>query len=316
MIGLEDIRTAASAIGRYIERTPLRHSHYFSDRSGFDTYFKLENAQPTGSFKVRGALNLMHSLPLAERLHGVVAWSAGNHALGVAYASTIFECPATIFVPKTTPRSKLEKLQYFPVNIRTRETYENCERDGRALAIKEKLTIVHPYDDWRTVAGQGTVGLEICEQMPEVDALVVPVGGGGLISGVAIAARALDPDIKIIAVQTAASPSLRKSLEDGHCYEEFPFEYSIAEGLAGGIGRIVYELAPNFIDEILDVEEKHIRTAIRELLEHEQIVAEASGAAVAAALSQIECVPRGSRVAAIISGGNLRMQLLREILQA
>lgn len=315
MIDLAAIRRASSAISPFIERTPLRNSFYYSDHSGLDMYLKLENWQPTGSFKVRGALNFLQSLTVQEKLHGVVAWSAGNHGLGVAYAASIFEAPATIFVPRSTPKSKLEKLRYFPVTLRTEETYEDCELQARAFATTERLTSVHPYDDWRTVAGAGTVGLEICEQMPEVDAILVPVGGGGLISGIAIAAKSIDPEIKIIAVQSASSPALPKSLEDQHCYEEFPVEHSICEGLAGGIGKIVYELAPKFIDEIILVDEKQVRGAIRDLLEHEQIVAEASAAISMAALPLIESVPRGSRVAAVISGGNLRMQLLRESFQ-
>jgi threonine dehydratase len=316
MIDLAAIQKARAAIGPFIERTPLRNSYYFSDRYGLDTYLKLENWQPTGSFKVRGALNIVQNLSTEERLRGIVAWSAGNHGLGVAYAASIFEAPATIFVPKSTPKSKLEKLSYFPVTLMSGDSYEDAERKARAYAESQKQITIHPYDDWRTVAGAGTVGLEICEQMPEVDAIVVPVGGGGLISGIAIAAKTMDPEIKIIAVQSASSPALTKSLEDQHCYEEFPVEHSICEGLAGGIGKIVYEIAPKMIDEIIHVEESQIRTSIREILEHEQIVAEASAAIVVAALPQVESVPRGSRVAAVISGGNLRMQLLRESFQS
>jgi threonine dehydratase len=314
MIDLETIRTAGAAIASHIQRTPLRPSYYFSEVSGFDVSLKLENWQPTGSFKVRGALNLVRSLSIQERLRGLVAWSAGNHALGVAFASRVYDAPATIYIPRKTPRSKLDKLQQFHADVRRAETYEDCEREGRALAEKLGLTIVHPYDDWRTVAGQGTIGIELHDQMPELDAVVVPVGGGGLISGIAIALKSLDPEVKVIAVQSANSPSLSKSLEDKVCYEEFPVEFSIAEGLAGGIGKIVYELAPKYIDEILLVDEEEIKNAILQLLEHEQIVAEASAAITLAALSQIEAVPRGSRVAAIISGGNLNMRLLRDIL--
>jgi threonine dehydratase len=314
MIDLETIRAAGAAIAPHIQRTPLRSSPYFSEISGFDVSLKLENWQPTGSFKVRGALNLVRSLSIQERLRGLVAWSAGNHALGVAYASRVYDAPATIYVPRRTPRSKLDKLQHFLVDVRGAETYEDCEREGRALAEKLGLTIVHPYDDWRTVAGQGSIGIELHDQMPELDAVVVPVGGGGLISGTAIALKSLDSEVKVIAVQSANSPSLSKSLEDKVCYEEFPVEFSIAEGLAGGIGKIVYELAPQYIDEILLVDEEEIKKAILLLLEHEQVVAEASAAITLAALSQIESVPRGSRVAAIISGGNLNMRLLRDIL--
>ncbi len=315
MIDLETIRNAGVALAPHIQRTPLRPSFYFSEISGFDVSLKLECWQPTGSFKVRGALNLVRSLSIQERLRGLVAWSAGNHALGVAFASRIYDAPATIYVPRRTPRSKLDKLQHFLVDVRGADTYEDCEREGRALAEKLGLTIVHPYDDWRTVAGQGTIGIELHDQMPELDAVVVPVGGGGLVSGVAIALKSLDPEVKVIAVQSANSPSLSKSLQDKVCYEEFPVEHSIAEGLAGGIGRIVYDLAPKYIDEIVLVDEEEIKKAILLLLEQEQVVAEASGAITLAALTQIESVPRGSRVASIISGGNLNMRLLRDILQ-
>lgn len=314
MIDLETIRTAAENIKPYIEQTPLRASGYFSDKTGLDVFLKLENCQPTGSFKVRGALNLVQSIPPEQRLQGLVAWSAGNHALGVAYAAAIFDIHATIFVPSRTPKSKLNKLRYYPVEVRMSETYEAAEAEGRAFAQKESAIIVHPYDDWRTVAGQGTIGLEICQRMPELDAIVVPVGGGGMISGIAIVAKTLDPDIKIIAVQTNKSPSLKKSLEDKVCYEEFPVPFSIAEGLAGGIGKIVYELAPRFIDEILIVDEDEVKRTVRYLIENEQMIVEPSGAASVTALSLVESAPRGARVAAVVSGGNLSMDLLSEVL--
>lgn len=316
MIDLDSIRRAASAIERYVMRSPLRGSPFFSEKTGFDVNLKLENWQPTGSFKVRGALNLINSLSVSEQLQGVVAWSAGNHALGVAYAASVFDIPATIFVPRKTPRTKLDKLRYYPVRVEHGDTYEHCEKLGRQFAANSNAHIVHPYDDWRIVAGQGTVGLELYEGMPELDAVVVPVGGGGLISGVAVALKSLDPEIRIIGVQSAASPSLQKSLQDQHCYEEFPVEYSIAEGVAGGIGKIVYELAPKWIDEIINVEEEFIPPVIGQLLRYEQKVVEASAAIAIAALPRIESVPRGSRVAVIVSGGNLDLSLMRDILQA
>ena len=314
MIDSEAIQKAATIIAPYIQQTPLRPSGYFSEQSGFDIYMKLENWQPTGSFKVRGALHFAHTLGTRERLQGVVAWSAGNHGLGVAYAAKVFDMPATIFVPAKTPRSKIEKFKYFPVELQFAPTYEECERQGRAFAQVENVVAIHPYDDWRTVAGQGTVGLEIREVLPEVDAVVVPVGGGGLISGIALAIKAIDPEIKIIAVQSANSPALSVSLREKRCYEEYPVSNSIAEGLAGGIGKIVYDLAPKYIDEIINVEEEKIKETILQLLEREQLVVEASGAAGMAALDQIESVPHGSRVAVVITGGNLNPALLREIL--
>jgi threonine dehydratase len=314
MIELHDIQRAAAIIEPYILKTPLRHSPYFSEKSGLDVYMKLENWQPTGSFKIRGALHFAHTLSPRQRLQGVVAWSAGNHGLGVSYAAKIFDMPATIFVPAKTPRSKVEKFRYFPVDLQFAPSYEECERQGRAFAQKENVTAIHPYDDWRTVAGQGTVGLEIRAVLPELDAVLVPVGGGGLISGICIALKSIDPEIKIIAVQTANSPSLSLSLKERHCYEEYPVEHSIAEGLAGGIGRIVYDLPPKYIDEIINVDEEKIKEAVLTLLEQEQMVVEASGAATIAALDEVESVPHGSRVAAVISGGNLDPDLLRDLL--
>jgi threonine dehydratase len=314
MIDLQAIKKAADVIAPYIEHTPLRPSAYFSEISGFDVCMKLENWQPTGSFKIRGALNFASSLSPRERIQGVVAWSAGNHGLGVSYAAKVFDMPATIFIPAKTPRSKVQKFRYFPVDLQFAPTYEDCERAGKAFAEKENVTILHPYDDWRTVAGQGTVGLEIREALPELDAVVVPVGGGGLISGICIAMKSLDPEIKIIAVQTDKSPALSMSLKEKRCYEEFPVENSIAEGLAGGIGKIVYELAPRYIDEIVNVDEDKIRDAIRDLIDQEQMIVEASGAAGIAALSQVESVPHGSRIAVVITGGNLDPRLMRELL--
>ena len=314
MIDLQAITKAASVIGPYVERTPLRPSAYFSETSGFDVYMKLENWQPTGSFKVRGAVHFASTLGPHERLQGVVAWSAGNHGLGVSYAAKVFDMPATIFVPAKTPRSKVEKFRYFPVDLQFAPTYEDCERAGRAFAEKENVIAIHPYDDWRTVSGQGTVGLEIRQALPELDAVLVPVGGGGLISGICIALKTMDPEIRIIGVQSSRSPSLSLSLREKRCYEEFPVENSICEGLAGGIGKIVYGLAPKYIDEIINVDEDKIRSAVRDLIDREQMIVEASGAATIAALDQVESVPHGSRVAAVISGGNLDPLLLREVL--
>ena len=314
MIDLQAIRHASSVIDPYIVRTPLRSSAFFSELSGFDVYMKLENWQPTGSFKLRGAMHFASTLSSRERLQGIVAWSAGNHGLGVSYAAKVFEMPATIFVPEKTPRSKVQKFRFFPVDLQFAPTYEDCERAGRAFAQKENVTVIHPYDDWRTIAGQGTVGLEIQQSLPELDAVLVPVGGGGLISGICIAMKSLDPDIRIIGVQSSKSPSLSLSLKEKKCYEEFPVEDSIAEGIAGGIGKIVYDLAPKYIDEIINVDEEKIKRAVRDLIDQEQMIVEASGAATIAALEQVESVPHGSRVAAVISGGNLDPRLLREVL--
>lgn len=315
MITIQDILDAHRRIRPYIERTPLRHSFLLSERIGASVLLKLENWQITGSFKPRGALNLMAMLNADERARGVVTASAGNHALGVGYAARILNIsPATIFVPRTAPRAKLDKLREFPVVVRpVGATYDDAHHAAEAFQRETGATFVNAYDDPRTVAGQGTIGLEILQDA-DVDAILVPVGGGGMIAGIAIAAKTLSPSTKIIAVQPTASPALADSLRDGKCYEEYPAGPTICDGLAGGIGKICYEVAQKYIDEVVLVEEEETREAIRTLVQTQQLIVEGSGAVGVAALLAGKVRMPGKRIGVVLSGGNIDLPLLAEIL--
>lgn len=315
MLELQDIVAAQQRIRSLIYRTPLRHSFLLSEQAGVSVLLKLENWQITGSFKPRGALNLVALLTDAERARGIVTASAGNHALGVAYAARVMNVDrATIFVPRTAPRAKLDKLREFAVDVRqVGATYDDAHRAAEEFGRTTGAPFVHAYDDPRTVAGQGTIGLEILEDS-QVDAILVPVGGGGMIAGIATAVKALAPEVKIIGVQPAASPALRDSLRDGKCYEDYPAAPTICDGLAGGIGKICFEVAQRFVDDVLVVEEDETKRAVRALVDMQQIVVEGSGAVGIAALLSHKTPLVGKTVAVVLSGGNIDLPLLSEII--
>ena len=317
MITRQGILHARETIRPHVFRTPLRASFLLSERVGASVYLKLENWQIGGSFKLRGALNRMAALTDAERARGIVTASAGNHALGVGYAARALNVsPATIFVPRTAPRTKLAKLREFPVEVRqVGETYDDAHHAADAFARATGATFIHAYDDPRTVAGQGTIGLEILEDLPNVDAILVPVGGGGMITGIAVAAKTLAPSTRIVGIQTDASPALRDSLRDNKCYEEYAHGPTICEGLAGGIGMMVFDAAKQkLIDDVVIVAEEAVRAAIRALAGTEQLIVEGSGAVGVAALLTRAIDLRGKRVAVVLSGGNIDLELLKEIL--
>lgn len=312
----QDISHAQKRIQPHIFRTPLRESFLLSERVGAHVFLKLENWQITGSFKPRGALNRMMLMSHAERAQGVVAASAGNHALGVAHAARVLSIsPATIFVPGTAPRAKLDKLREFLVEVQAvGQTYDDAHHAAEAFQRETGATFIHAYDDPRTVAGQGTIGLEILQDLPNVDAILVPVGGGGMIAGIAIAVKAGSPQTKIIGVQPAASPALRDSLRDGKCYEEYDAAPTICDGLAGGIGKICFQVAQKLVDDVVIVEEEETKAAIRALAETQQLIVEGSGAVGVAALLSRKVDLQGKRVAVVLSGGNIDLNLLKTIL--
>ncbi len=318
MITAQEILQAQRRIRPYIFRTPLRDSFLLGERFGASVFLKLENWQITGSFKPRGALNRMTLLSPDECLRGVVTASAGNHALGVAYAARALSISrATIFVPRTAPRAKIDKLREFPVKVRAvGESYDDAHHAAEKFQRETGAPFIHAYDDPQTVAGQGTIGLEILEDLPNVDAILVPVGGGGMIAGIAVAVKALAPSVKIIAVQPSASPALRDSLRDGKCYEEYNAAPTICDGLAGGIGEICFEIAQKFIDVVVIVGESEVKQAMRLLAETQQLIVEGSGAVGVAALLAHRMDLEGQRVAVVISGGNIDLGLFAEIIKS
>jgi threonine dehydratase len=313
-LGLGDVEKARTVLAGHLRPTPLRPS---LAAPGTDLRLKLECWQPTGSFKVRGALHLLSTLGDAERRRGVVAASAGNHALGVAFAASRLGAAlrATLFVPRTAPRAKVEKLRRYPVEVReTGETYDDAVEAARAFEGETGAVFVHAFDDLRTGAGQGTVGLEILDECPEVATVLVPVGGGGLIAGLATAMKAKAPHVRIVAVQAEASPSLRESLRLGRPLLTYPAGPTLADGLAGGIGEIAFDHR-DLVDEAVTVTEEEIGDAIVALLASDQVVAEGAGAVGVAALraGKVGSAGRGP-VVAVVTGGNVDASVLVRLL--
>ncbi len=298
-------------------KTPLRHSFLLSERVGCELWLKLENLQRTGAFKVRGAINKIASLSAAERSKGVVVPSSGNFALGVAYAARVLGgVPVHLFMPVNTPASKVDKLAEFGANILlVGQQYDDADDAAMEFQREHDLTYTDSFDDPLIIAGQGTVGLEIMEELPDAEVLLVPVGGGGLIAGVSVAAKAVNPSIRIIGVQVEASPSAYLSLKEGRCYERYEYDPTICEGLAGGFGMVPFQIAKDLIDEVVLVNEEETKEAVFALLETEQLVVEGSGAVGIAALLFDKVDLKGKKVVAVISGGNIDVDLLFEILR-
>ncbi len=311
-----DVRQAREVLRPHLPPTPLRRS--FALRP-YPAWLKLECWQPTGSFKVRGALNVLSSLGPEERGRGIVAASAGNHALGVAFAAQALggRFHTTLFVPETAPRAKLEKLRGFPVEVREAgATYDDAYAASVRAAEETGATYVHAYDDPRTAAGQGTIGPEILEDLPDVGAIVVPCGGGGLISGIAAYVKDVRPDVRIVAVQAEVSPSLPESLRVGHAIHEYASGPTVSDGIAGGIGDIVFAHR-DLIDQVVLVSEAETEDAIVSLLADDQVVAEGSGAVGVAAVRSGRIAALGGRpVAVVVTGGNVDARVLSRLLRS
>ena len=309
-----NIRRAAEQLAGRIVRTPCRKSEVLSARTGAEVYLKFENQQYTASFKGRGALVKLLSLDESQRKRGVIAMSAGNHAQGVAFHAQKMGVPATIVMPVSTPFNKIQQTRQLGARVVLHGQHlAESEVKVHELIAAEDLVLVHPYDDEAIIAGQGTVALEMLEDHPDIDCLCVPVGGGGLLSGMAIAAHDLKPDLEIVGVQTRAFPSMHALLAG------VPAECgatTIAEGIAvRNAGRITSAILREHAREILLVDEADIENAISLLISVEKTVAEGAGAAgLAALLAQPERF-KGRKVGIVICGGNIDTRLLGIVLQ-
>lgn len=312
-VTLEDVQRAASVIKGAIERTPFHHSRTLSQVTGADVYLKFENLQFTASFKERGALNKLLSLTLAERKAGVIAMSAGNHAQGVAYHASRLGIPATIVMPESTPFVKVKHTMGHGARvIQQGATLADSDRLAHEVAEKEGLVFVHPYNDDQIIAGQGTVALEMLEEFPDLDTLVVPVGGGGLIAGMAIAAKAVKPSIRVIGVETELYPSMYNVLKGGNS----PIGgQTIAEGIAvKNVGAKTVDICRRLLDDIVLVPEVAIERAIALLLSIEKTVVEGAGAAGFAALLEHPQKFAGHKVGLVLCGGNIDPRLLSNVI--
>jgi threonine dehydratase len=313
-LGLNEILQARRHLHGIIRKTPFEKSEVLSAQTNMDVYLKAECLQRTGSFKLRGAYHKIASLSAQEKTTGIVTSSAGNHAQGVGFAATRFNIPARIYVPQTIPRNKLEALQRYQVEVIIEgKLYDQAQAAALADAKKSGRVFIGSFDDLMIMAGQGTLGLEMLEEIPGLDAVIVPVGGGGLIVGVGTAAKTIHPAIQIIGCQSSASCAMARSIEENRPHLTFPSKETIAEGLEGGISEITFELGRRLIDRMVLVEESEIRGAIRFLLEHHRLVVEGSGAVGVAALLSNRWSAPGRKVGVLLSGGNLDYQLLRQI---
>jgi len=314
MLSLTDIQAAAGRLQGQVLRTPCVESRTLSELTGARVFLKFENLQFTASFKERGACNKLAQLTEAEGRRGVVAMSAGNHAQGVAYHAQRLGLRAVIVMPRFTPGVKIERTRGFGAEVVLHgDTLEEARAHAMQLAEREKLVLVHPYDDEAIVAGQGTTALEMLADVPELDTLVVSVGGGGLIAGMAVAAKALKPGIQVVGVQTLRFPNMYNAIKNATLPQGLS---TIAEGIAVGTpGRVPREIIEELVDDIVLVDEGDIEQAIVMLLEIEKTLVEGAGAAGLAAMLKDPGRFAGRTVGLVLGGGNIDPLLLAAIIE-
>ena len=309
----EDIRSAATALQGHIFRTPMLAAPMLSRQFGCDLFVKLECQQYTSSFKARGAYIAMQSLNAAQRKAGVIAMSAGNHAQAVAYHAERMGIPAVIVMPAQTPFAKVARTRAYGAEVVLEgRNLNECEGTVNALIDAHGLTLIHPYDNALVMTGQGTVGLEMLEDEPDLDMLVVPIGGGGLIGGIATIAREMRPNIKIIGVQTEAYPTMQLAIagKEIECGGE-----TLAEGIAvKKPGNVTRPVVAQLVDDIILVSERQLEWAVGALVEQQRVVAEGAGAAGIAAIYGNPALFAGKKVGVVICGGNIDPRLLASIL--
>lgn len=303
---LENIEIAKTNLKAVLDPTPLIYSDYFSGQFSNHIYLKPENLQRTGAFKIRGAYNRIANLTEEERKKGIVTASAGNHAQGVSYATRAFGCPCTIVMPENTPLIKIESAREKGANIVLFGTsYDEAYKHATALAKETAGTFVHAYNDYGVICGQGTIALEMLEENPDLDEIIVPIGGGGLIAGIALAAKALKPSIRIIGVEPEGASGMSQSLNKGEVITLTRCQ-TCAEGVAvSKVGDLTLEIVKDYVDGIITVPEEDIMEAVLLLLERHKLVAEASGVLPLAALKHLNT--RNKNVGCVISGGNIDM---------
>jgi threonine dehydratase len=313
VVSLDDIRAAAQRIAGAVEQTPCVESRTLSRLTGARVFLKFENLQFTASFKERGALNKLLSLSADERRRGVIAMSAGNHAQAVAYHAARLGIPAVIVMPKGSPNTKVKNTQVHGAEVMLEgDSLHEAGRHAVQRAKRDNLVFVHPYEDPLIIAGQGTVGLELMAAVPDLEVIVVPIGGGGLISGIATAVKALNPGVKIFGVESKTYPSMYQRLNGlaVECGGD-----TIAEGIAvKDAGDIAFSIVKRLVEEVLVVKEETIERAVVALLEIEKTVAEGAGAAALAALLEHPARFAGKRVGLPVSGGNIDSRVLASVL--
>lgn len=310
---LDKIYQAAFTLKEVARETDLIHAPKLNPES--ELYLKTENLQITGSFKVRGAYNKISRLTPEEKKHGVVACSAGNHAQGVALAAARSGIPALICIPDCAPISKIEATKSYGAEVKlVRGVYDDAFREACRLRDETGRVLIHPFDDEDVIAGQGTIGLEVLQQLPDVDAVFVPVGGGGLASGVAFAVKSLRPQCRVYGVQAAGAPSMAKALEDKKI-ETLAGVSTFADGIAVKCpGRLTYGLCGKYLDGVVTVTDDETATAILALIEQHKMIAEGAGAVSVAAAMFNKADIKGKKAVCIVSGGNIDVTILSRVI--
>ena len=300
----ESIRKAAETLKGVVKETPLVYSDFYSDEFGCDVYIKPENLQLTGSFKLRGAYNKIHNLTEDELSRGIIAASAGNHAQGVAYSAREKNISSTIVMPDVTPLLKVDATKAYGTKVLLHgDAYDDSYFKAIELAKEENKTFVHPFDDYDVICGQGTVGLEILEELPDVDEILVPIGGGGLISGIAMIAKAINPKVKIIGVVPMGATSMKISVEEG-VISRLAHVRTVAEGVAvKQPGELTFALTKEYVDEIITVTEKDIMENVLLAMEKHKLVVETAGVLPLAGLKKRAAA--GKKIVCLVSGGNI-----------
>ena len=316
-VTLEDVKKAQDTIKDIVKKTDILESTKLSSMTGANVYYKCENLQKTGSFKVRGACNKIANLTDEEKANGVIASSAGNHAQGVALGAKMNGIEATIVMPQTAPLAKVTATKSYGANV-VLEGLVYDDAYAKALEIQKETgaTFLHPFNDEYVIAGQGTIALEIFEQMNnKVDTILCPIGGGGIIAGVAVAAKALNPNVKIIGVQTANIPSMYESMKAGKVTTAFK-DTSVADGISvKTVGELTFSIVKDLVDDVILVEEGEIAEGLLFLMENQKVVAEGSGAVTTGAILSGKYIPKkNENVVCIISGGNIDINTLNRII--
>lgn len=314
MLTLDKIYKASHVLRSVIRKTDLIHAPLVNPDS--EIYLKTENLQITGSFKVRGAYYMMSQLTEEEKARGVIACSAGNHAQGVALAAAKNHIKSLICLPDGAPISKVEATKSYGAEVcMVNGVYDDAYKKALELKEEKNYTFVHPFDNEDVIAGQGTIGLEILEQMPDVEAVIVPIGGGGLISGVAFAIKNLNPNIKVYGVQASGAPSMRNSIRDGkiECLDHVS---TIADGIAvKEPGEHTFQYVSQYVDEIVTVTDDEISAAILALIERQKLIAEGAGAASVAAAMFNKVPIQGKKTVCLVSGGNIDVTILSRVIK-
>lgn len=313
----QEVIEAYERISPYLDRTPLAESLYLGDGER-KYFFKLECQQPVKSFKIRGALNKMLTLTEEEKARGVATISSGNHGSSVAYAARMLGIEkADIIIPGMAPKAKEDRIRFYGGNvIRMGKDYDEAHALGMKHIEESGMTYIDAYyDDFKIYGGQGTICVELLKQNPDIDTIVVPIGGGGLSTGIAAYAKYAKPDIRVIGVQTEACPAMIKSYEDNVFYEEYPIdENTICDALVGGVGKLSYETLRDYIDDIIEIKESTIRKATKMMIRDEGFIAEGGSCITLAAVMDHRERIGGKNIALIISGGNIDGDLMVRLL--